>query len=64
VIPLNDERFSTVAFTFFINEDSAYAIVSKEGWSGTWSSFHTSDPVFVEGLITKLQRDYALQEQL
>lgn len=61
---LDDPRLKETFFTFFLNEDTAYALVCKENWGATYSCFHTSDPVLVEGLITKFQNEYSLQEQL
>lgn len=61
---LDDPRLREMYFTFFLNEDTAYALVCKENWGATFSCFHTSDPVLVEGLITKFQNEYSLQEQL
>lgn len=63
-LPLDDPRLKEVFFTFFLNEDTAYALICKENWGATYSCFHTSDPVLVEGLITKFQNEYSLQEQL
>ncbi len=64
VLNLNDPRIAGVYFTFFMNEDSAYALICKENWGDTHNCFHTSDPYLVEGLITKFQREYELQERL
>ena len=61
---LDDPRLKETFFTFFLNEDTAYALICKENWGSTFSCFHTSDPVLVEGLITKFQNEYSLQEQL
>ncbi|MCK4738481.1 MAG: diguanylate cyclase [Deltaproteobacteria bacterium] len=63
-IALSDDRLSVGSFMFFLSEDSAYAMITKEAWGGSLMCFHTSDPYVVEGLITKLQRDFHLQEQL
>ena len=63
-IALSDHRLETTYFTFYMSEDCAYALISKESWADTHNCFHTGDPYIVEGLITKLQRDYSLQEQL
>lgn len=63
-IPSSDHRLEGVYFTFFMNEDTSYALICKESWGGAHTCFHTSDPYVVEGLINKLQRDYSLQEQL
>ena len=61
---LDDPRLKETFFTFFLNEDTAYALICKENWGATFSCFHTADPVLVEGLITKFQNEYSLQEQL
>lgn len=61
---LDDPRLKETFFTFFMNEDTAYALICKENWGATFSCFHTADPVVVEGLITKFQNEYSLQEQL
>lgn len=61
---LDDPRLKETFFTFFLNEDSAYALVLRESWGETYSCFHTSDPYLVEGLIYKFQTEYSLQEQL
>lgn len=61
-LPLNDPRLKEFLFTFFLSEDSGYALVCKENWGATFSCFHTADPVLVEGLISKFQGEYSLQE--
>lgn len=63
-LTLDDPRLKEVFFTFILNEDTAYALICKENWGATYSCFHTADPVLVEGLITKFQNEYSLQEQL
>ncbi|MBI5598673.1 MAG: diguanylate cyclase [Deltaproteobacteria bacterium] len=63
-VALGDHRLEGVYFTFFMNEDAAYAVICRENWGDTHNCFHTSDEFIVEGLITKFQRDYSLQEQL
>lgn len=62
-IYLGDNRLNDTLFTIFFTEDIAYTIFCKESWGDTHSCFHSADPHLVEGLITKFQRDYALQEQ-
>lgn len=61
---LDDPRLRETFFTFFLNEDSGYAIICKESWGATYSCFHSSDKYLVEGLIAKFQSEYTLQEQL
>ncbi len=61
---LDDPRLKETFFTFFLSEDSAYALVLRESWGEAYSCFHTSDPYLVEGLIYKFQTEYSLQEQL
>lgn len=63
-IVIDDPRFREIFFTFYLSEDSAYALVCKENWGGIYSCFHTSDTTLVEGLIAKFQTEYSLQEQL
>lgn len=64
IIPLEDPRLKEMFFTFFLNEDTGYALICKENWGGTFSCFHSSDANLVEGLIGKFQGEYSLQEQL
>lgn len=61
---LDDPRLRETFFTFFLSEDSAYALVCKENWGATISCFHTADPALVGGLISRFQNEYSLQEQL
>lgn len=63
-VHIDDPRLKDTFFTFFLSEDSGYALVLRENWGGAFSCFHTSDPYLVEGLIGKFQREYSLQEQL
>lgn len=63
-ICLDDHRLKETFFTFYLSEDSAYALMGREHWGGTFSCFHTSDAYLVEGLINKFQNEYTLQEQL
>lgn len=62
-ILLEDPRLREVCFTFYLSEDSCYALLAKENWGGTFSCFHSSDGALVEGLISKFQAEYSLQEQ-
>lgn len=64
IICFDDPRLSENFFTFYLGEDSGYAIVGRENWGETFSCFHTADEYLVEGLITKFQNEYQLQEQL
>jgi hypothetical protein len=61
---LDDPRLADTFFTFYLSEDSGYALILRENWGETYSCFHTSDPYLVEGLIYKFQTEYSLQEQL
>lgn len=63
-IILDDPRLRELFFTLYLSEETAYALICKESWGATFSCFHSSDPCVVEGLITKLQKEYSLQEQL
>ncbi|MFQ5735447.1 MAG: hypothetical protein ACE5GY_01120 [Thermodesulfobacteriota bacterium] len=63
-VPLADPRLKEFSFIFFLSEDSGYAVICRECWGDTFSCFHTSDQMLVEGLITKFQGEYALGEQL
>lgn len=61
---LSDSRLLQTFFIFFLGEDFSYAVVCKERWGEQYSCFHTANPYLVEGLISKFQREYSLQEQL
>ncbi|MCK5237044.1 MAG: hypothetical protein KAR06_08670 [Deltaproteobacteria bacterium] len=63
-IPIDDPRVASADFTLYLSEDAAYTLLSKEAWGNSFLCFHSSDPFLTEGLITKFQRDYHLQEQL
>lgn len=63
-ICIDDPRMKELSFTFFLNEDTAYAIIFRESWGGVFSCFHTSDRHLVEAIINKFQKDNSLQEQL
>lgn len=63
-IVIDDPRFRETFFTFYLGEGSGYALICRENWGGIYSCFHTSDTTLVEGLITKFQTEYSLQEQL
>lgn len=64
LIILDDPRLRETFFTFYLTENSGYALVCKENWGATFSCFHTSDHYMVEGLINKFYKEYSLQEQL
>ncbi|MEK7803140.1 MAG: hypothetical protein AAB251_01930, partial [Deltaproteobacteria bacterium] len=61
---LNDPRLLETFFIFFLREDFSYAVVCRERWGEQYSCFHTVDQYLIEGLISKFQRDYSLQEQI
>lgn len=63
-VMLDDPRLRDTFFTFYLSESSGYALICKENWGATYSCFHTADPYLVEGLISKFQTEYSLQEQL
>lgn len=63
-IPMDDPRLKETSLTFYLSEDTGYALICKENWGGAYSCFHSSDPYMVEGLISKFQAEYSLQEQL
>jgi len=63
-ILLDDARIGETMFTLYLGEETGYALICTEAWGGTYSCFHTSDEYLVEGLITKFQSEYSLQEQL
>jgi hypothetical protein len=63
-VHMDDPRLNDTFFTFFLSEETGYALVLRENWGGTFSCYHTSDPYLVECLIVKFQREYSLQEQL
>ena len=64
LIILDDPRLKETFFTFYLTENSGYALVCKENWGATFSCFHTSDHYMVEGLINKFYKEYSLQEHL
>lgn len=61
---LDDPRLRESFFTFYLTEESGYAMICKENWGSTFSCFHTADKYLVDGLIHKFQIEYVLQEQL
>ncbi|MBI5344119.1 MAG: hypothetical protein HZB83_02095 [Deltaproteobacteria bacterium] len=63
-ICLDDGRLKETFFTFFLSEDSSYALICRESWGAGYACFHTSDPYLVHGLINKFQKEYSLQETL
>ncbi|MFQ5465072.1 MAG: hypothetical protein ACE5EI_04010 [Thermodesulfobacteriota bacterium] len=63
-VPLDDPRLDDLFFAFHLGSEAAYAFMGRELWGETYSCFHSADDYLVEGLITKLQEEYQLQEQL
>src|SRR3990170_2233845 len=61
---LADPRLLETFFIFLLREDFSYAAVCRESWGGQYSCFHTVDQYLIEGLVSKFQADYSLQEQL
>ncbi len=61
---IDDPRLRETFFTFYLNEGTGYALICKENWGATYACFHTADAHLVEGLITKFQSEYSLQETL
>lgn len=61
---LADPRLLETFFIFLLREDFSYAAVCRESWGGQYSCFHTVDRYLIEGLVSKFQADYSLQEQL
>lgn len=51
-------------FIVYLSEKYAYGLFAKKNEEGQLYGFHTSDSIFVETLIVKLQNHYMLQEQL
>jgi diguanylate cyclase (GGDEF)-like protein len=58
------EEIEKVHFLIFLSVDYAYALLGRERGDGMYYGIHTSDPVFVENVIAKLQENYHLQVQL
>ncbi|MBM2838415.1 MAG: response receiver-modulated diguanylate cyclase [Deltaproteobacteria bacterium] len=58
------EEIEKVQFLIFLSVDYAYALLTRERGDGMYYGIHTSDPVFVENIIAKLQENYHLQVQL
>lgn len=61
---VSGEEIEKAHFLIFLSVDYAYALLSKERMDGMYYGFHTSDPIFVENMIAKLQENYHLQVQL
>ncbi|MFC1855301.1 GGDEF domain-containing protein [Thermodesulfobacteriota bacterium] len=59
-----DEVISDSYFLVYLNEMYAYGMFAKKDSNGDYCGFHTSDSIFVENLIVKLQNHYMLQEKL
>jgi diguanylate cyclase (GGDEF)-like protein len=51
-------------FIVYLNEKYAYGLFAKKSPKGVYYGFHTSDSIFIENLIVRLQNYYMLQEQL
>jgi diguanylate cyclase (GGDEF)-like protein len=60
----NEEVMSNFYFIIYLNEKYAYGLFTKRNEVGDYYGFHTSDSIFIENLIVKLQNHYMLQEQL
>lgn len=58
------EEIEKARFLIFLSVDYAYAMFLKEKDDGMFHGIHTSDPIFVENMIAKLQENYNLQVQL
>ena len=58
------EEIEKVQFLIFLSVDYAYALLTRKRGDGMYYGVHTSDPVFVENIIAKLQENYHLQVQL
>lgn len=61
---VSGEEVEKVRFLIFLSVDYAYALLCKERMDGMYYGIHTSDPIFVENMIAKLQENYHLQVQL
>jgi len=58
------EEMENTKFLIFLGVDYAYALMARERGDGVYYGIHTSDPIFVENIIAKLQENYHLQVQL
>lgn len=58
------DEIEKAQFLIFLSVDYAYAMFSRERDDGMYYGIHTSDPIFVENMIAKLQENYHLQVQL
>jgi two-component system cell cycle response regulator len=65
IVPIfiEDDRFRTTTFLFYLNEDTAYALLAREQGEALFG-YHTSDFFFVENMIDKLQQHYRLRDPL
>jgi diguanylate cyclase (GGDEF)-like protein len=55
-----DEHLARHEFLLWLGDGLAYCLLQRRGRGATWG-FHTSDPMVVEGLVSKLQTTYDLQ---
>lgn len=61
---VTDKDIEKAHFLIFLSEVYAYALFSRKGENGMYYGIHTSEPIFVENIISKLQENYHLQVQL
>lgn len=61
---VSGEEIEKVNFLIFLSVDYAYALLTRERADGMYYGIHTSEPIFVENMISKLQENYHLQVQL
>ncbi len=58
------DEIEKARFLIFLSVDYAYAMFLRVRDDGMYYGIHTSDPIFVENIIAKLQENYHLQVQL
>lgn len=61
---VDSDEIDKAQFLIFLSVNYAYAVFLKEGMDRLYYGIHTSDPIFVENMIAKLQENYHLQIQL
>ena len=61
---VSGDEIEKARFLIFLSVDYAYAVFLRERDDGMYYGIHTSDPIFVENIIAKLQENYHLQVQL